>query len=440
MDNSIKRHLKGFMQKSFAFKKTCQDLQKSQYFSKEELVSLQNKKLQRIIHHSYKNVSYYNDLFRELKLTPEDIATKEDLRKLPFLDKRVVKDNFDKLNTKSNLKFLYYKAYTSGTTGTPGKFFRDYRSINFENAALRRHYQNVGDMGHKKVTLRGDIIVPLTCNTPPFWKYNPIDNELIMSSYHLSSKTIKAYIEKLSEFNPQILHAYPSVAYLLAKYCGKLSKELNFKAIFTSSETLSTEQRKFIEKVFNCPIYDWYGQVERVAAIGQCEKGTYHIIEDYSIVETIDTNSGLEIVGTHLHNYIMPLIRYRTEDIVEIKPHKCSCNRNYREINKIYGREVDYLLTSNGPQFVAFDHILRNIDNIIEAQIVQEKIGEIIINITTNGNFSQRDKDQLIKNTLDRTSGGMKVIVNVLDSIPRGPNGKFISVINKLIDGNTVLN
>lgn len=436
MNNQIKYYLKRLIRQGFVFNKIFHELQKSQYFTKEQLDELQNQKLRKIIHHCYKNVPYYADLFKELKLKPEDITTKEDLQKLPFIDKYIVKDNFDKLIAKNKFRFLCYKTHTSGTTGTPGKIMWDQNSLNYEYAFYARNYQNAGDNGLKRITLRGNLIKPISETKPPFWRLNSGDNELVLSSYHFTKANAPVYIEKIKEFDPQVLNAYPSTAFLLANYLKTSKQEIPLKAVFTSSETLSDSQRAFVEEAFKCPVYDWYGQVERVSAIGQCSKGTYHIQEDYSITEIIETDLGFELVGTHLHNYIMPLIRYKTTDTVELSYNKCGCGCNFREVSKIFGKNSSYyhLLTEDGVKITSFGYIPMGVNNIIETQFIQEKIGELIINVTTNGQFSEKDREQLIKNTLERTSVDMKVIINEVDEILRGPNGKFVSVINKLIN------
>jgi len=436
VNNQLKYYLKRLIRQGFTFNKIFGDLKKSQYFSKDELYELQNQKLRKLIHHCYKNVPYYIDLFRELNLKPDDITIKEDLKKLPFLDKHIVRNNYDKLIAKNKSKLFCNIGQTSGTTGTPLNLYRDYSSINFENAVIQRHYASAASLGLKKIILRGQIIIPVNQQKPPFWEYNQADNELLMSSYHLSDKTAKIFIEKIKEFNPQILCAYPSSAYLLAKHFNNLNQQLNLTAVFTSSEKIEENQRELIEKTFNCKIYDWYGQAERASAIGQCEKGTYHIIEDYSIVETIETEIGLEMVGTNLDNYIMPLLRYRTDDTVILSPNDCQCGRYFRKVTEICGRETHYhIVTPESAKITsaAISLIPRGVNNIIETQFVQEKIGELIINITANDQFSEKDKELLIKNTLEHTSPDMKVIINKMESIPRGPNGKFQAVINKLI-------
>lgn len=434
ISHQLQYYIKKLIRQGFTFNIILKNLEKSQYFSTLQLEQLQNKKLQKIVRHCYKNVPYYRNLFDNLNLKPEDIKTKKDLEKLPFLDKYIIKENYDKLIAKNKSKFFCNIGQTSGTTGTPLELYRDYYSINFENAIVNRFYSNVIDLkSTRKVTLRGQLVVPVEKQTPPFWEYDRADNDLIMSSYHLSNKTAKIFVQKIKEFNPQVIYAYPSAVYLLAQHFDILKESLDLKAIFTSSEKLEQNQREFIERVFNCNIYDWYGQAERVVAIGQCEKGKYHIIEDYSIVETIPSENGLELVGTNLDNYIMPLLRYKTGDYVKLGLDECSCDKKFRTISEIQGREATYILTKDGPQYVAFNHIPRGVENLIEMQIVQEKIGELLLNITTNSEFSEKAEQKLIKNVIEHTSDDMKVRINRTNGIPRSSNGKFQAVINKLI-------
>jgi len=131
----------------------------------------------------------------------------------------------------------------------------------------------------------------------------------------------------------------------------------------------------------------------------------------------------------------MPLIRYKTTDTVELSEKKCSCGCNFRTISKIFGKSSSYyhILTEDGAKITSFGYIPMGVENIVETQFVQEKIGELIINVTTNGKFCEKDREKLIQNTRERTSSEMKVVINEVSEIPRGANGKFVSVINKLV-------
>lgn len=436
MDSQIKSLIYIFLKQGLTFKKIVKKLMLSQYYSTEQLEEIQNGKLRKMIEHCYKNVPYYTELFNQLKLKPEDIQTKEDLNKLPYMDKYVVRANFEKLIARNTPRIFSSVAETSGTTGTPSKFLRDYRSINFESAALWRFRDAVGGNGARRVVLRGDVVVPVDRDVPPFWKHYPFNNELYMSSYHISSENAGIYLKKMKEFKAETIYGFPSSVYLLAKYFNDMGRKFQLKAVFTSSETISDKQRALIESVFMCRIYDWYGQVERISAIGQCEKGTYHIIEDYSITETIDTGNGLEIVGTDLNNYTMPLLRFRTADIVELGHEKCSCGRNFRVISRILGRNLHYIISPEGKKISLF-LISDSIDfdnNINEVQFIHEQKGEIILNIVKNEKYTEKDAAVIVKKIKERTSPNMLVKINEVEKIPRGPNGKAVDSIIKQFD------
>lgn len=425
----IKYYFKKIIREGALFNKLLKELKKSEFYTEEQLNDLQNKQLQKLIKHCYKNVPYYRELFDSLNLKPKDIQTKEDLKKLPYLDKYKVKENYDKLIAKTAIRPLCYVGTTGGTTGTPGKFLRDYYSINFENAVGQRFYQSFGDNGLRRVTLREVAVTPVSQNQPPFWEYNQANDELIMSPYHLSKENAHYYVQKIIEFNPHVLYLQPSSAYILAEFFSNVEHNLNLKAIFTSSENLADEKRKFIENVFKTKIHDWYGQAERVAAIGQCENGTYHIIEDYSIVELIEEDGNYEICATTLYNFAMPLLRYKTGDFVLPQEHKCSCGRHFRAIKQIKGRTIFYILTPEHTKVMNIEIINMDVDNIIETQYIQEKLDELIINVVTNDKFNEDDKNKLLENVKKHISPNMKAKVNQVAYIPRNSRGKFVNVI-----------
>ena len=111
---------------------------------------------------------------------------------------------------------------------------------------------------------------------------------LMMSAYHLSESSAKAYIDEIERFDPVVIQSYPSAVFLLARYLlssGRSFKGRRLRSVVTSSETVTEEHRDLVKRAFNCRIIDWYGAMERMVAIGNCEHGTYHVMSDYSYVE-----------------------------------------------------------------------------------------------------------------------------------------------------------
>src|SRR4029079_19285362 len=92
--------------------------------------------------------------------------------------------------------------------------------------------------------------------------------------------------------------------------------------------------------LFQCGVYDEYSTEELTRVAAQCTHGTYHLFEDVAYVETLDPDTGAptaevtrgEVVGTYLHNYAMPFIRYRQGDLATIASRSCACGWRFRAL------------------------------------------------------------------------------------------------------------
>jgi phenylacetate-CoA ligase len=259
---------------------------------------------------------------------------------------------------------------------------------------------------------------------------------LMMSSYHLSEQTAPSYLRALADFQPTMIQAYPSSVGFLARYLSSRDQYFEsrtLRSIVTSSETLSDEDRHVVQERFRCRVFDWYGAFERVAAIGTCQVGTYHILTDYSYIEMVRVNDEIcEIIGTGFNNFVMPLIRYRTEDLVEMPKDDagCACGRKFPVVTRILGRQDDYIQLRDGRRIGRMDHIFKGMSGIAEAQIVQDKIDRIRILIVPFGEFSVADEHALVANVRQRTGTNIEVCIEMVASIPRTRNGKFQAVIS----------
>ena len=122
--------------------------------TEQELMALQNQRLQALIQHCYENVPYYTKLFDERGLKPEDIQCREDLQKLPILTKQIIRDHYDELVSKDIDKRHYQKGSTGGSTGTPLKFMKDTPTWNMAWASSFRAWEWYGfHVGEKMMTL-----------------------------------------------------------------------------------------------------------------------------------------------------------------------------------------------------------------------------------------------------------------------------------------------
>ena len=178
---------------------------------------------------------------------------------------------------------------TSGTSGTPLQVFRSLKSVLWESAIVERHFRWSGYRpGMRRAFLRGDLVVPIERTTPPYWFLNRYNNQLIVSSRHLREECVGDIVEKLAQFAPFMMEAYPSTAYELALLLEQRDATLKIPYVYTGSEPLYPHQRQLIEARLATRVMDHYGMAERIAYATECEHGGLHVNSDYSYVEIVD--------------------------------------------------------------------------------------------------------------------------------------------------------
>ena len=420
-------------------------LEESQWWSREKLEEYQWCKLEVLLKHAYQNVPYYRRVFDEKGLKPKDIQNWDDFRKVPFLTKQIIRDNLEDLVAKNYSQSRKLYVTTGGSTGMPlSLYYEKGVARSKELAFITALWSRVGyKSGDKLAVLRANLVRGI--DNRKFWEYEPIKNRLILSSYHMTDENLPLYIEQIRTFKPKFLHIYPSTLTILAMFMKKnnIQPFQSVKAILASSESMFPLKIKLFEEVFQCQFFFWYGLTELSALAGPCEKSIYyHIFPEYSYVELIDSNGNPvaeentmgEIVGTTFDNDIMPLIRYKTQDLaVHAKP-KCKCGRNYPLLSRIEGRLQEFFVDKNGSliTFIAHDYALWNVRDKINAyQYVQNEPGRVLLNIDAKNKFSISDIDS-VKRTFWDFYPSFDIKIKFVEHIPRTERGKFRYLIQKL--------
>ena len=421
------------MREGRQFKSFLKEIEQTEYLTAADLATLRDAMLGKVLSHAVQHVPFYRNL--DLAGVLADSRPTDALSAFPIIDKAIVREQGSRFMA-DNARHPLFKGSTSGTTGTPLVLYQDLAAINRENAFIWRQLKWAGmKPGARRAWIRGDLIVPVTVCSPPFWRMNHAENMLMFSSYHLSDNNAAAYVAALEKFDPVLIQAYPSSVAFLARWLDANGREYSgaaLKGIVTSSETLDAEQKTLIEQRFGCRVFDWYGQFERVAAIGTCEHGRQHIISDYSFVELLPAEDGLyEIVGTGFNNFAMPLIRYRTGDFVRLEAtdSQCECGRHFPLVASIQGRADDVVKLPDGRHVGRLDHIFKGVDGILEAQIRQDQIDRIDIFVVPSAGYSTAVEIRLRTNASERLGGGVSIHVQAVNAIPRTRNGKLRGVI-----------
>lgn len=320
---------------------------------------------------------------------------------------------------------------TSGTSGSPLALVQTLGAVIREEGFVQRQLSWIGyRQGQRRAWIRGDIVCPDRPADGRYWCHDWFGKILMMSSYHLSNATMGAYIGALERHDPVVIHAYPSSVGALAAWLGANGRRYRgaaLRGVFTSSETLEPDVRGAVEAAFGAPVYDWYGQAERVVAIGTCERGNYHVLTDYGGVELLDLEDGsCELVGTTLNNPAMPLSRYRTGDrVIPGNGAPCACGRVFPTVKAVIGRQERSVTLPDGRIVARLDRIFQGHERgLLEGQVLYRGDARFLLRVVATEAFGAADEAALIDKFVLRVPG-VEVKVERVPAIARGPNGKY---------------
>lgn len=391
--------------------------------------STQKELLTKVLKNALMNVPYYRD---NVPINPDDVESAnvlEVLKKFPLLDKvEIMKHPEDFISDKINKNTLYY-ATSGGSTGTGIGVWRTLEELQIERAFFDHMWSFYGCHQKSKILRIGaNSVVPL--DMPPF---QIIGRRLLVSPLHLNDKFLSKIVEKINDFEPDFIHAYPSCVECLALYLKAHNFSIKVKAIFLASEEVKPEQIELFEEIFGVPICFHYGATEQVLLGHGCyvnNKVVYHLNPLYGIAENYqDKNGNYEMVGTSLWDHAMPLIRYQTQDygkIVDSNYGCIKCGSKWKTVLQLDGRKQNYLVTK---QETLYPECSLSIDKFVWDyvtifQYVQDAPGELELRVVPNEKYSEEAEQKIIATQKERLSEWFDIKFLKVDDIPRTKSGK----------------
>lgn len=415
----------------------------SEFWSDEEHRCFQMRELVLLLRHCFDHVPYYRNLSRRLGLRPEDFTQVGDLSRLPVLSKDMIRDHLEEFVARNFPRRRLRYTTTGGSTGLPLGFYNDPRVLPRE-AAFAGHIW--GEHGFRPWKDRCAVLRGVFVQGPrgEFWSYNPFRKELHLSSNALTADNARAYLEQVAARGIRFLQAFPSAAGLWAQYLEETGGASGvFRVIFTASETLYPRQRRHIERIFGCPVVDFYGQSEHVAMARTCEgSSTYHFFPQYGVVEFLEPSSGqpaapgriAEIVATGFLNRATPMIRYRTGDLGVVAGGTCPCGRRYPSAVRIEGRLQELLLTPDGRRVSMAALNMHNdlFDRVRRFQFEQTEPASVLLRVVPKPDYSERDTVRIAREIGEKIGPTVRLRIETADRIEPGPGGKHRWLIQRL--------
>lgn len=368
--------------------------------TEKEIQLLQEQRLRELIYYTTQNSAYYKRIFNEHNLQASDINTLADLTKIPTTSKEDLQRYNDDFLCVDRNKIIDYVT-TSGTLGEPVTFALTDNDLN------RLAYNEAISFDCAGVT--ADDILQLTTT---------IDRRFMAGlAYFLGARELGAGIirvgagipelqwDSIIKFKPTYLIVVPSFLLKLIEYAHQHGIDPNkagVKGAICIGESLRNDDFSLntlaakIKKDWNIPLYSTYASTEMSTAFTECkaQQGGHHHPE-LIIIEILDDEEKPVPVGmpgeltiTTLGVEGMPLLRFKTGDIVKAHTSKCSCERNTQRLGPVIGRKKQMIKYKGTTLYPPAMYNVLNYFNEIEAfviEIAHNDIGtdEICIKIAT---------------------------------------------------------
>lgn len=429
---------------SRTFREYYSFLTKSQWWSKEDLQAYQFKQLIGLLEYAKAKVPYYRKLFQRHNIEPSKFKSLEDIQRIPFLTKEMVREHFEELQSEEKERLQPIVHHTGGSSGSSLKFISSLSAEWIRKAAKWRANNWAGyNFGDKALM----FIRPYLGVSDARYSNdkNYIDKQINLNITQFNAESLSFLMREIEEHKPKIIESYPSRLFIMSKFLKKSGISLpSVEIVITSSETLYRPQREKIENLLKSRIFDEYGQAEFTVYAAQCEKGSYHLSDELHLVEIIKNSEGKglkgdvgevgEVVGTSLVNYAMPLIRYKTGDLaVRDEEYECPCGRALPVIRQIVGRANDIIVTRGGaitfPHSLFEFHLLKGVDDL---QIIQENLDFLRVKVVINEAYNERTKLMLINMLREKLNHLFEISVEPVEEIPRTLLDKHRLVVSKI--------
>jgi phenylacetate-CoA ligase len=290
------------------------------------------------------------------------------LADLPVLTKAILMENFDDLVTDRSIRLAQVEAFlaaersnalfrdryvalaTSGSTGLRGVFLFNPSEWLTALASITRPMHWAGARPNPFRPPRAAMIASTSPTHYSAQVGQALANRWMPALRMDAAEPLARMVERLNQWQPEILAAYPSVLRQFAEEQTAGRLRIPLRQVASSAEALTPEVRRRVEQAWNVKVYNTYGATEYAPIAAECRHGRMHLLEDGALIEVADERGpvpqgvlGNRVLLTVLDRPTQPLIRYEISDMVRSIEGQCECGRPFQLIDTIEGRREDVL-------------------------------------------------------------------------------------------------
>ncbi len=418
--------------------------------TREQIEALQVERLKETVKRCMNN-PFYKARLEKAGVTPENITSVDDIRRIPFTTKQDLRDTYPFGLASAPLTECVRLHSSSGTTGNPTVILHTQKDLDEWANQVARNLWMVG--------LRPNDVFQNSSGYGMFtgglgFQYGA--ERLGMLTVPAAAGNSLRQIKFMTDFGTTALHAVPSYVTRLYEVMQEQGvdprKDTKLKVLAIGAEPHSEEQRKRIEKMMGVKAYNSFGMSEMCGpGVGfECkEQNGLHFWEDYYIVEIVDPETlepvpdgeiG-ELVLTSIRREAMPLLRYRTRDLTRVLGRSCPCGRNHVRIDRMKGRSDDMMVLRGVNIFpIQIEKILMQFKELASNYLITLTTDENNDNMTVEVELEELFTDdyqrlESLKKSVTRALKDEILLTPIVKLVPKGSlpvsEGKAVRVVDK---------
>jgi len=256
---------------------------------RDELDSLVDERIRYTVKYAQKNSPFYRKWFRDNKINASEIRSHEDLRELPVISGKTMREKQPPETREFEFKCadwndIYTIHETSGTSGMPKSFFLTWDDWNRYAEKYARAFVSQD--------------------------FNKSDRVIVCASYgmNVGANTMTLAAQKIGmaiipegkcTFPIRIVKNYKPTGivgsiFKLIRLAGRMEEEgidpqnSSIQKLIAGGESFADESRAYVEELWDVPVYNIYGSTEGTMC-GECiQKSGLHVPEDMVHLDLYD--------------------------------------------------------------------------------------------------------------------------------------------------------
>jgi phenylacetate-CoA ligase len=413
------------------------------FLPRERLLERRDARAREAAHHAAETVPFYRDWFARKGIDPREIATADDLARLPPVTKELVQRSGGAFRSDMipDREGLWLR--TSGTTGLALDVFHDRGSL-LANIAYARRERAVDavfcgrrpgytQLGMSYGTAPSHAVTGFYAAT----SYRPLRPRRVSVS---TDGRLEDAIAAVDRVRPAVVKgpgAYLEALFRTAAATGTLRHRPRLVSYY--GDAMSAAGREVVESHFGVPVVTHYNAVEAFKIGYFCEERQgFHLHEDLCHLRLVDgegrevpEGAPGEVVISNLVNRGMALLNYRLGDVARLSSEPCPCGRTTLVLAELEGRREE-MLELPGSRLVRPREVwgaIKHLDGLIRYQLVQHDRARFELRLATVTRECFDEHAPAIAAAVRGVLDGCEVEVSYAERLDPEPGRKFRPVV-----------